>query len=138
MINHRECAGQGRLLLSAITVADLSVEAGVQPMGQAHWTAAYQRARATLRAQRIPTCYRCGRLIRYDLAWPHPLAFSADHEPPVALVGDHLNLVPAHARCQSRQGAGITNAKRRAKSRASGRQRGADGRSGPVTSKRWG
>jgi hypothetical protein len=87
-------------------------------MADAHWTHAYRSARARLRAQRLPDCWLChGRRgpIRYDLAYPHPLSFSSEHNPPVSVAGPHLNLVPAHLGCQSKQGADITNAKRQRK-----------------------
>ena len=108
-------------------------------MGHAHWTYAYRQARAALKveAERLQApCHRCGRPIRYDQPWPHPLAFTADHDPPVHVAGAHLNLVPAHARCQSLQGAGITNTIRAGKRR----RRSPQGRtySPPVTSKDWG
>ena len=64
------------------------------------------------------------------LAWLLP-ALVAVH-----VAGAHLNLVPAHARCQSLQGAGITNTIRAGKRR----RRSPQGRtySLPVTSKDWG
>lgn len=86
-------------------------------MAQAHWTYAYQRAKAALRRQLLPQCRvtpckYLGVPIRYDLAYPHPLSFSAEHDPPVSVAGPHLNLVPAHLGCQRSQGADITNRKR--------------------------
>lgn len=98
-------------------------------MAQAHWTYGYQQAKARLRARRLPDCVLCqGHRgpIRYDLGYPHPLSFSAEHVIPVHIGGGSGPLAPAHLGCQRRQGAAITNTRRR------------HARPMPLTSKRWG
>lgn len=64
----------------------------------------YRANRAALRKRRLP-CWLCGKPIRYDLAAPHPLSFSADHVDPVANGGhNHGELRAAHLGCNKKRG----------------------------------
>lgn len=65
----------------------------------------YRKSRAELRALGLP-CWLCGRPIRYDLAAPHPLSFSADHVTSPLKGGGHGgNLRASHLGCNSRRAA---------------------------------
>lgn len=68
----------------------------------------YQNKRAALRRQArkndLP-CTICGHKIDYDLAWPHPMSFSADHVQPISKGGRlYGDLTPVHMACNSRRG----------------------------------
>jgi hypothetical protein len=71
-------------------------------------TRAWRRLQAAQRARRLP-CFHCGQPIDYDLTWPHPQSFSADHLKPVAthpeLAEDPGNLVSSHLLCNQVKGA---------------------------------
>ncbi len=68
-------------------------------------TGAYQRARRELAALGLP-CWICRRPIDYDLKWPNPWSFTADHAIELDRGGpnDADNLRPSHARCNIRRG----------------------------------
>lgn len=59
------------------------------------------------RAKRLP-CFLCGQPIDYDLHWPHPASFSADHVKPYAhhpeLRTDPGNVVSTHLLCNQVKG----------------------------------
>lgn len=66
----------------------------------------YRRARATLKAKRLP-CHICGQPIDYELPGSHPMGFVMDHVIPLAFNGDPLkpsNLAAAHSSCNGRKG----------------------------------
>lgn len=63
----------------------------------------YRRRREALRTLRLP-CWICKRPIDYELRWPDPMSFSADHYIPRSLGGALLGeLRPAHLGCNSRR-----------------------------------
>lgn len=68
----------------------------------------WKRITTAQRSKRLP-CYLCGQPIDYDLQWPHPHSFSADHLKPYAhhpeLRLDPGNVVSAHLRCNQSKGA---------------------------------
>ena len=108
-------------------------------MAAAHRTAKYQRDRAALRKREAALtpparrpCVLCrGRYgpIRYDLPYPHPLSFSADHALTVWVTNTHAGpLRPAHLHCQRQQGG-------RESHRSRARRRPAQPR--PATALRW-
>ena len=79
-------------------------------MAKVHHSSPHRRAAGRLKAQRHPWC-QCttgciypGQPIRYDLAAPHPLSFSAEHVIAVSSGGSTGPLAPAHLGCQRRQG----------------------------------
>lgn len=59
------------------------------------------------RAKRLP-CFHCGQPIDYDLEWPHPESFSADHLKSWArypeLRYDPANVVSSHLLCNQKKG----------------------------------
>lgn len=71
-------------------------------------TARWRKITAAQRARRLP-CFLCGQPIDYDLHWPHPASFSADHVLPwikhPELREDPGNVVSAHLRCNQSKGA---------------------------------
>lgn len=62
----------------------------------------WKRVAKAQRAKRLP-CFLCGQPIDYDLKWPDPNSFSADHVKPYArhpeLRYDPGNVVSTHLRC---------------------------------------
>jgi len=69
---------------------------------------AWKRITTAQRSKRL-ACYICGQPINYDLQWPDPGSFSADHVKPYvnhpALRLDPGNVVSAHLRCNQTKGA---------------------------------
>jgi len=66
----------------------------------------YRRARATLKAKRLP-CHICGRPINYELPAGHPEAFVLDHIQSMRYGGDPLdprNHGASHFICNARKG----------------------------------
>jgi hypothetical protein len=67
----------------------------------------WKQVAAAQRAKRLP-CFHCGQPIDYDLEWPHPWSFSADHLRPWArhpeLRYDPGNVVSSHLRCNQVKG----------------------------------
>lgn len=59
------------------------------------------------RAKRLP-CFICGQPISYEVGWPDPSSFSADHVKPYAhypeLRYDPGNIVSTHLRCNQVKG----------------------------------
>lgn len=74
-------------------------------MGRKHDTRRYKRLVAALRREQRQPCWLCQQPIDYDLQYPHPESFSADHVEPVtfhpelALV--YSNLAPSHLACNT-------------------------------------
>jgi 5-methylcytosine-specific restriction endonuclease McrA len=70
-------------------------------------TRVWRQLAATQRAKRLP-CFLCGQPIDYDLQWPHPQSFSADHIKPYAhhpeLRTDPGNIASTHLRCNQVKG----------------------------------
>ena len=69
----------------------------------------WERLRLQVRGRREPCC-RCGQLIDYRLAYPHPDSFSVDHFPHPVSTHPHLaydpgNLHAAHLVCNQAGGA---------------------------------
>lgn len=67
---------------------------------------AWRKARDQVR-RRLDPCWLCGRDIDYQLKFPHPWSFTADHVVPVSKGGlelDPENLRAAHLRCNQRKG----------------------------------
>ena len=62
------------------------------------------------RAANTPCCL-CGGAIDYDAHHMHPLAFTVEHRHKLSQGGAYIQDtdVPAHRRCQSRQGAIVRN-----------------------------
>jgi hypothetical protein len=74
-------------------------------------TAARRRLRA-LKARGRPPCWICGGDIDYDAPRNHPDSYELDEVVPRAYGGNPLDpsqTAPAHARCNRRGGATITN-----------------------------
>ena len=71
-------------------------------MVQRGGTRAWRKLAAVQRAKHLP-CFICGQLISYDLEWPDPASFSADHIKPWVrhpeLRLDPGNVVSSHLRC---------------------------------------
>lgn len=67
-------------------------------------TRRYKQLKEDLRALRLP-CYLCGQAINYEVGFPHPDSFSAEHVKPrakfVELAEDPGNLKAAHLKCNS-------------------------------------
>ena len=61
--------------------------------------------RARLRKLKAP-CHICGGPIDYDLKWPDPMCFVADHVKPLARGGADTiaNKLASHARCNASKG----------------------------------
>lgn len=76
-------------------------------MPQRGGTRAWRNLAAVQRAKHLP-CYLCGQPIDYDLEWPHPASFSADHVKPYVrhphLRLDPGNVVSSHLRCNQSKG----------------------------------
>lgn len=70
-------------------------------------TRAWKRGAAVQRAKRLP-CFHCGQPIDYDLRWPDPASFSADHLRPYVrhpeLRLDPGNVVSSHLLCNQKKG----------------------------------
>jgi hypothetical protein len=75
-----------------------------------HHSSSHKAAALALRALGLQPCVLCGMEIDYGVRFPHPLSFSAEHWPPLAEVGPHDHLEPAHYGCQTRQGGMIRRA----------------------------
>lgn len=73
-------------------------------------SAAWEQIKRTQRAKRLP-CFHCGQPIDYDLEWPDPASFSADHLRPLSrfpdLAHDPGNVVSSHLRCNQVKGASM-------------------------------
>ncbi len=71
-------------------------------------TSTWRRLKAAQRAKLLP-CWLCGQPINYDLAWPDPQSFSADHDKPHSrhpeLREDPANLRSTHLLCNQIKGA---------------------------------
>ncbi|AYN55939.1 HNH endonuclease [Microbacterium phage Coltrane] len=67
----------------------------------------WKQVAAAQRAKRLP-CFLCGQPIDYDLEWPDPRSFSADHIRPWArhaeLRYDPGNVCSTHLRCNQTKG----------------------------------
>jgi 5-methylcytosine-specific restriction endonuclease McrA len=67
----------------------------------------WKRVAKAQKAKRRP-CYHCGQPIDYELKWPHPASFSADHLKPWVrhpeLRYDPGNVVSTHLRCNQSKG----------------------------------
>ena len=70
-------------------------------------TRAWRKVAGAQRAKRL-ACYHCGQPIDYDLEWPDPQSFSADHLKPWAhhpeLRLDPGNVVSSHLLCNQVKG----------------------------------
>lgn len=75
------------------------------------WRQIVKRLRAT-----STHCGKCGGVLYPDLRWPHPWSTTGGHIIPVDLRPDLAdvasNAQAEHARCNLREGARMTNAKR--------------------------
>ena len=79
-------------------------------------TAAWQKLRARLRAERQP-CWICGAPIDYDADPRSRWSFSVDHVIPVSRGGDASLVQPAHHGCNSRRGNRLDTERSRASRR---------------------
>lgn len=80
-------------------------------MGRPHDGRRFRKLVAALRRERRERCWLCDQPIDYELEYPHPDSFSADHIVPVSraphLALVYSNLEASHLDCNRRRKDGL-------------------------------